>query len=139
MEDNLQKVTIDTNVIISALIFGGNSKKIIEKIYKREFKVYISPQLVSELIEVLIKKFNFSNEMILMLEAQIVTLFTVVYPTQNIDIVRDIDDNRVLEVAVESDSSVVVTGDRDLLDLKKYKNIKIMNPKDFLDSFKKDF
>lgn len=134
MEDNLQKVTLDTNIIISALVFGGNSKEIIEKINKREFKVYISPQLVSELIDVLIKKFNFSKKMIMLLEAQIITLFNIVYPTQNIDVVRDVDDNRVLEVAVASNSSVIVTGDKDLLDLKKYKNIKIMNPKNFLDS-----
>lgn len=139
MEDNLQKVTLDTNIIISALIFGGNSKEIIEKINKREFKVYISSQLVSELIEVLIKKFNFSSKMIMLLEAQIITLFNVVYPRQNIDVARDEDDNRVLEVAIESNSSIIVTGDKDLLDLKKYKNIKIMNPKDFLDSLKKDF
>lgn len=134
MEDNLQNVTLDTNIIISALVFGGNSKKIIEKINKQEFKVYISPQLVSELIDVLIKKFNFSKKMIMLLEAQIITLFNVVYPTQNINVVRDVDDNRVLEVAIESNSSVIVTGDKDLLDLKIYKNIEIMNPKDFLDA-----
>lgn len=132
MEDNLQKVTLDTNIIISALIFGGNSKKIIEKLTKREFRAYTSPQLVSELIEVLVKKFNFSDEKIILLEAQIVTLFTVVYPTETIEAVRDHDDNRVLEVAVESDSKIIVTGDKDLLELKNYKGIKIISPKEFV-------
>lgn len=135
MEDNLLKVTLDTNIIISALIFGGSSKKIIQKIIKNEFKVYISPQLVSELVEVLVKKFNFSEKMIMMLEAQIISLFKVVYPTKNINIVRDIDDNRVLEVAVESNSSIIITGDKDLLTLKSYKNIKIMSPKDFIEKY----
>ena len=133
MDDSLPKVTLDTNIIISALIFGGNSKKIIEKLIKAEFRAFTSPQLVSELIEVLIKKFKFSDKMIMMLEAQIITLFTTVYPAETINVARDTDDNRVLEVAVESGSSIIVTGDNDLLDLKNYEGIKILNPKEFLD------
>jgi len=139
MVDNLLKVTLDTNIIVSALIFGGNSKRIIEKLTRREFTAYTSPQLVSELIDVLLKKFNFSKKMIVLLEAQIITLFNMVYPTETISIVRDIDDNRKLEVAVESKSSIIVSGDKDLLDLKKYESIKIVSPKDFLDLFEKSY
>ena len=136
MEDNLPRIVIDTNVIISALVFGGNSKIIIEKLIKREFIAYTSPQLISELLEILLQKFNFSDEMIKKVEVQINSLSHVVYPTVEINIARDRDDNRVLEVAEESESSIIVTGDKDLLSLKVYKNIIIMNPKTFLDLFK---
>lgn len=134
MADSLLRVTLDTNIIISALLFGGNSRKIVEKIVNREFRVYTSPRLISELKEVLIKKFKFSNEKITNLEVQILSLFTVINPTKSITVARDPDDNRVLEVAIESGSKIIVTGDKDLLDLKKYKRIRIINPKAFLDS-----
>lgn len=126
------KVTIDTNVIISALIFGGNSKTIIEKLIKREFVAFTSIQLVSELVERLLIKFNFSKEMILKLDELVASSFIVVYPSKRIKIARDVDDNRVLEVAVTSNSKFIITGDKDLLTIKKYKNIEILSPKEFI-------
>ena len=65
-------------------------------------------------------------------EVQINSLFHIIYPAVEVNIARDRDDNRVLEVAEESESSIIVTGDKDLLSLKVYKNIIIMNPKTFL-------
>lgn len=126
------KVIIDTNVIISALIFGGNSKIIIEKLLKREFVAFTSIQLVSELVETLLIKFNFTKEMILKLDALIASNFVVVYPTKRINVARDVNDNRVLEVAVTSNSKYIITGDKDLLVIKRYKNIEILNPKEFI-------
>jgi len=130
------KVTIDTNVIISALIFGGNSKIIVEKLLKREFIAFTSIQLVSELVETLLIKFNFTKEMILKLDALIASNFIVVYPTKRINVARDVDDNRVLEVAVTSKSRYIVTGDKDLLVIKRYKNIDIISPKVFVNDDK---
>ena len=128
------KVTIDTNVIISALIFGGNSKIIVEKLLKREFVAFTSIQLVSELVETLLIKFNFTREMILKLDALIASNFVVVYPTKRINVARDIDDNRVLEVAVTSNSKYIITGDKDLLVIKRYKNIDIISPTEFINN-----
>ncbi len=134
MPKEITKVTIDTNVIISALIFGGNSKIIVEKLLKREFIAFTSIQLVSELVETLLIKFNFSREMILKLDALIASNFVVVYPTKRINVARDIDDNRVLEVAVTSNSKYIITGDKDLLVIKRYKNIDIISPKEFINN-----
>ena len=67
MPKAITKVTIDTNVIISALIFGRNSKIIVDKLLKREFIAFTSIQLVSELVETLLIKFNSTREMILKL------------------------------------------------------------------------
>lgn len=134
MPKEVTKVTIDTNVIISALIFGGNSKIIVGKLLKREFVAFTSIQLVSELVETLLIKFNFTREMILKLDALIASNFVVVYPTKRINVARDIDDNRVLEVAVTSNSKYIITGDKDLLVIKRYKNIDIISPKEFINN-----
>jgi putative PIN family toxin of toxin-antitoxin system len=73
--------------------------------------------------------------MIKNLQIQIANFFTIVYPLHLINVVRDKDGNRVLDTAVESNSSIIITGDKDLLVLGKYKKIKIMSPKDFLDMY----
>jgi hypothetical protein len=57
---------------------------------------------------------------------------TTVYPHMHLNLVRDKKDNRILECAMESGSDYLVTGDRDLLALKEYKNVKIVTPREFL-------
>lgn len=135
MVNDIPRVVLDTNIIVSALLFGGNSKKIIENLSKRKFKAYTSPRLIYELIDVLIKKFKFNKEKIMLLEAEIIKLFTIVYPTKAVKIVRDEKDDMVLEVALESKSNIVVTGDKDLLVLEKFKNTIILTPKMFLETY----
>ena len=51
---------------------------------------------------------------------------------KTINAVRDDDDNRVLEAAVEGKCEYVVTGDEDLLSLQNYGGIKIITPAEFL-------
>lgn len=126
-------IVIDTNVIISALVFGGDPKRLIEVIIKERWKVFTSPQLISELLETLRQKFLFSEEKIKLLESSLLNLFKVVYPRKELFIVRDIKDNKVLEAALESNSNIIITGDKDLLVLKKYKRILIVTSKEFLD------
>ena len=47
---------------------------------------------------------------------------------------RDTDDNKILKCALEGNADFIITGDKDLLVLKEYKNIKIINPKGYLDN-----
>ncbi len=131
-------IVIDTNVIISSLVFGGAPKRLIEIVVKERLEVFTSPQLISELLETLRKKFNFSEEKIKELESEILNIFKVVYPQKELFVVRDIKDNKVLETAVESKSRIIITGDKDLLVLKKYKNILVVTPKEFLSFFENE-
>lgn len=128
------RVVIDTNIIISSLVFGGLPKDIIKKVIKKDIKAITSVQLISELIDVLRKKFRFSESKIKILETEIVKKFEIVYPKSEINICRDSDDNRVLESAIQGKCKFIITGDKDLLILKKYKNIKIVGAKDFLEN-----
>jgi len=47
-------------------------------------------------------------------------------------VVDDPTDNRILEYALAADAGYLITGDKDLLDLKSYRSIKILTPRDFL-------
>ncbi len=106
-------------------MFGGNPRTILFKVIRKDIKAVISDILTTELLDTLIKKFSIKNTDLLLIKSQIKDNFILVYPTNEINICRDVDDNRVLEAAVEGKCKWIITGDKDLLDLKRYKNIKL--------------
>lgn len=137
-DENPAKVVLDTNILVSALVYGGNPEQIVELILDKKLIAFISLPLQTELVEILIKKFNFSTSSIETVEKLIEINFNLVYPTKTINIVRDEDDNRVLEAAVEGKCSYIITGDKELLNLKTFKDIKILNAAQFLQLRRED-
>ena len=134
MEKTPVRAVIDTNILISAIIFGGNSEKIIKLVQENKIIAITSPVLLSELTEVLVKKFHFTPDKIYLVEELIKGNFVIVQPNKTINIVRDKDDNRVIEAASHGKCQYIITGDRDLLDLKIYQQIKIVTPEIFLNN-----
>lgn len=126
------KVVLDTNLIISALIFGGKPQQVYNLVLEKQIIGITSSILLAELTEVLTKKFNFELIRVEQLEKIIKKHFKMVNPKQTIKILQDIDDNRVLEAAITGKCSYILTGDSDLLTLKTFRQIKILTPDDFL-------
>lgn len=135
MVKNRIKVVLDTNVLISAIVFGGIPKKVLNLILKEKFIGVTSISLMAELSEVVHKKFPFRKSDLEYLEDQMITDFEIVKPRKVLRAVRDDDDNRVLEAAVEGGCEFIVTGDEDLLILKTFREIKIITPAEFLVSY----
>ena len=94
--------------------------------------------MLSELSDVLRKKFDFSEEKIRKLEEEMLDKFEVVYPTKEVFIARDKSDNKILEAAIEIKSKFIISGDKDLLVLKNYLEIEILTPSGFLSLYEKD-
>lgn len=126
------RVVVDTNIFISGLLFGGNTKGILRLIENSKIILLISPQTLSELSEKL-AHFEVSgtlkNEFLFLLKQIAVNIV----PKRKIDIVRDKKDNVFLELAVEGKADFIITGDKDLLVLKAYRSIRILSPKEFLE------
>lgn len=131
------KVVLDTNVLISSIIFGGNPKKVVQLVLEKQIIGVTSKVLLAELSEVLAKKFNFEEQRIIHLDQKIKKAFILTQPTKTLKIVNDEPDNRVLEAAVESDCHYIVTGDKELLNLNKFKSIRIVTVAKFLEKIKK--
>ena len=130
------KVVIDTNVVISAFVFKGNCEKVLETCYGR-FNLTISTWVLQEIKNVLKRKFEIPDDKINDLEAILSESFTIVIPNNLMpNVCRDADDNNVLQLAEFIGADYLVTGDKDLLILKSYNNVKIFNPKEFLELFK---
>lgn len=134
-DENLPKIVLDTNILISAVGFKGKPREVLELVLNDKIKAFSSSVLLAELEDVISKKFPVLayNESFIL--AEIRDKLYIVAPQSSIHAVRDWDDNRVLEAAVEGDCDYIVTGDRDLLDLNSYKKIKIVTAEQFLNKY----
>jgi len=126
---------IDSNIFISGIIFGGNPRKIIDIVTEGKIQLYISSDILREIKEVLERdKFGFSQNITQQIIFEIESLSEFVSPKSKHSIVnRDPDDNIIIDCAMEAKVDYIITDDYDLLSLKEYKNIRIINASDFMD------
>jgi len=129
------RVVLDTNVLISAILFGGKPRQILEKAIRGEIRLCISEPILEELKGVLRRsKFDYSPEMIQIILTELTGIAYLVNPSKTIRVVlEDPEDNRILECAVEAEANCIITGDSHLLKLIRYQNIEILNPLGFLE------
>jgi putative PIN family toxin of toxin-antitoxin system len=133
------KLVLDSNVFISAVVFGGKPREILDLAIKGLIEVAISNDILEEIKGVLEgQKFQFQTRIVYALMREIEDLADLVEPTGRIEaVLDDPEDNRVLECAVESGANGVVSGDSHLSALRTFGKIKIMNPDEFLRWFRR--
>lgn len=126
---NTQRFLIDTNVFLSALLFGGNPRKVVESILLDGHVIIISEEIYTEMRKVLTKKFPKYIDEYKAFEALLrINTISVPLGTISINVCRDPKDNMILETAVLGNCEYIITGDTDLLVLKSYKDIGILTP-----------
>jgi len=128
------RVVLDTNVLVSAFVYGGNPRRIVELVVSGELEMSISDPLVQELQEVLLRQqFDLSPQLVRTAIAEIGAVAELVMPRKHHTVIEsDPDDNHILDCAVEAGADYIVTGDGHLLGLKKFGKAKIVNPQQFL-------
>ena len=128
-------VVIDTNVLISALLFDGIPGELIPLWQESNVVPLISKEIMFEYIRVLAyPKFNLSEKEIqyLMYE-QVLPFFQVVEVVSGPLIIQeDPSDDKFIHCAIAGHADAIVTGDSHLLSLKRYHNIRIMTPSELL-------
>ena len=130
------RIVIDTNIFISSF-FGGAPREIIDLWKTGETTICLTQAIVEEYIKVLNRlglkdKPEIKNLTKLFAEG-FNSIFTTKTPNLNI-IEDDPDDNKFLECAVALESRIIISGDKHLKDIKKYIDIEIMSPREFLNS-----
>jgi putative PIN family toxin of toxin-antitoxin system len=131
-------VVLDTNVLISALVFKGDLSKIAVLWQKNKIIPLISKETFDEFRTVLeYPKFTLSSgEIKSIIKQEILPFFEVVNVSKRVKgVCRDPDDDKFISCAISANADCIVTGDKDLSDLKKYQSIKIIHASDFVKIF----
>jgi putative PIN family toxin of toxin-antitoxin system len=127
------RVTADTNIYISSLNFGGPPRSVIALAYSGDIQLAVSAPILDEIAHVLRDKFGLPEADIREAEADIRSIAELVVPIVHIEAVKDDpSDNRILECAVASRSEYIITGDKHLLRLGRFGEIRIVKAADFL-------
>lgn len=127
------RVCLDTNVFISAAIFGGMCDDIVELIVQKKIQNVISFHIISEIAKVLDRKFKRAEREIKDVLTPIVSISKMIKTTSKLKVLPYGPDNRILECAVEGKVGYLITGDKKhLLKLSEYEGIKIVSPSEFL-------
>jgi putative PIN family toxin of toxin-antitoxin system len=129
------RVVIDTNIYLSAILFGGAPAALLLRANHGEFHVIISEHILREVERKLLDKFKRDPAVVRWELQQLRLLSEMVLPSQTIQACRDEDDNRILECAVAGKADFIVTGDRDLLALHPFENIPVLTVRQFVDQF----
>ena len=124
---------LDTNILISASFWFGNPKTIIELSLKNKIMVFSSEEMLGEYRAILERDFFEEPASVLVRDKLVRSFSTVLKPAQKVFAVEDLDDNKVLEIALEAKADFIISGDRHLLKLKEFNRIRIVSAREFLE------
>ncbi len=137
---DMQRIVLDTNVLVSALISRSYPAMIVEELVLEErVEICISDEVMEEYVEVLRRpkfdrfaNFRVNADILLNHIEEIGTRFI---PSQKVEVLTDIDDNKFLELAIEADANFVITGNTKHFTLDKFENTLILTPADYWENY----
>ncbi len=121
------RVVIDTNVVVSAIVWGGKPRELVLKLLEQH-TVILSPQMLAELNDVISRdKFGVKTFQVKRFLTDLTNKSKIVNSVGLFKIiVEDPDDNNILNAAYSGKADYIVTGDKHLLALEKFKRTKII-------------
>lgn len=139
----MQKIVIDTNVIVSALIQQSYPNRIVNDIFsENKIQLCVSDELLAEYYEVLARpKFSKFQDFFARAEAILVDIeakATKFIPIIKINIISDLDDNMILELADACDADFIITGNSNDFTFSTYKQTRIVSPKEYWEEHRPD-
>ncbi|MFH0868695.1 MAG: putative toxin-antitoxin system toxin component, PIN family [archaeon] len=135
------RLVLDTNIIISGLLWQGKEFELLKKIEAGKALLLVNLEILAELhkvlhyehIQKLILKASLTDEQLF---GKIVSMSHIVVGQKlSISACRDLEDNKFLECAINGKANFIVSGDEDLLILKQYESIPIITTVQILDQF----
>jgi putative PIN family toxin of toxin-antitoxin system len=131
------KVVVDTNVFVSSF-FGGNPRKIVDLWKSGQLTLCLSRPIIDGYVEVLqrlgLKNERELSELLSLFAHGFHVLFSAKTPELHL-VKEDPDDDKFIECAVALKADFVISGDKALIAVQDYMGIRIVTPKEFLDSY----
>jgi uncharacterized protein len=136
----MQKIVIDTNVMVSALIQRSYPYRIIYDLFiEDKIQLCVSDELLSEYYEVLSReKFSKFKDFFVRAEALLADIESKsvkYYPAIELDLISDDDDNMILELADECLADFVITGNTTDFTFPTYTQTKIVTPREYWENY----
>lgn len=125
------RVVLDTNVLVSALFWEGNERKILRRCKSEEIRSVTSPVILEELERVLMQKFKVPQGKVEDYLKEIVSMSDLVFPKGGLDVIEDDPtDDLVIETALLGRADLIVTGDKHLLGVGGFEGVGIKRARD---------
>ena len=130
----MKKVVLDTNVIISALFWKGNPRKVYDLIRQGMLVMLLSDDMEKEFIRVLgYEKFGLSPQEMMPFLRDLRTHARHVETNSKISaVIVDPSDNIFRECALDGNADFIISGDKHLLEIGVFRGIKIVRAGEFL-------
>jgi putative PIN family toxin of toxin-antitoxin system len=128
------RVILDTNVILSAIFFGGVPGRILTAYRDGKLTIALSPEILDEYRTTaarLAKKFDVEYEEILDWIAVHSEMMAV--PSLDQPVCADSDDDKFIACSLASGAKIICSGDKHLLDVNGYRGIEVLRPRAFVD------
>jgi putative PIN family toxin of toxin-antitoxin system len=126
------RVVFDTNILLSAFLFGGNPEALFRAVRAGKIQLITSPSILAEFASILKNKFSWEGDI-----REALTVIgrraELVKPKRSLAVLEDDADNRVLECALEASADFIISGDHHLLDMGEFRGIPILQASEFLD------
>lgn len=127
------RVVVDTNIVISAIFFGGKPTDIINHGIQGTFSLIVTSSILHEYAVTIDNFDNNPDGEAASLLALIISKATAIEPIRLLKTpCRDPDDVKFLEAALSAKADFIVSGDKDLLVLKEFRGTKILKASEFL-------
>jgi putative PIN family toxin of toxin-antitoxin system len=125
------KIVLDSNIIVAAYAGRGLCNSLFELCLDR-FPIIISEYILAEVYKTLHNKLKMPKKNVQII-IDYLKEFCILSTYKKIaeNICRDKNDNDIISLAISNNVNYLITGDKDLLVLKKYKKVKIISPRDF--------
>jgi putative PIN family toxin of toxin-antitoxin system len=125
-------VVVDSNVYISALVFGCVPQRLLDLIFSREFDLCISPSIIEEVTAILASRFGWADGQLTRFLPPLWARCTLTKPSVRLKVCVDPDDYHVLECAEAANARYLITGNSKHFP-KTHKTTRILSPRQFLD------
>lgn len=127
------RVVFDSNIYISALVIqGSRAEQALLRILAGTDTLLISKTILDEVLATLARKFSRDPEALSQTAVILTEMAEVLKPEHTVSVFKDDPDNRVLECAEAGLADCIVTGDKTMLRLKQYRNIRLISLREYL-------
>ena len=130
------RALFDANILISAIVFDRNELEAILRTMNGGHTLVISEHIEEEIFRTMLDKFpehsKLFHEFIDMAGFEVVPKNVYIHRLEEYNIVRDKHDRHVLACADITKCDFIISGDRDLNELKQFNRIQILKSTDFL-------